>query len=205
MVGCSVLAAVVVAHHPQANRLDRWGFELIGRSPRSEILERITDLGTALVLGLGAIAAALVVVGRDRRRAVACMAGLVVVALLVEYTFKPLVGRRFEGALSYPSGNVADLAAVATAWAIAVPIRFRPVTIAIGAVVTGAMMVAVVGLRWHYPTDALAGAFLGVGMLLLIDGALHLVRPESAPPAAPGRTSRSDPSTPDGVELPGRE
>jgi membrane-associated phospholipid phosphatase len=205
MVGCSVLAAMVIARHPEANRFDRWGFDLIPKSPRSEILDRITTLGTPVVLGLGAIAAALVVVGRDRRRAVACMAGLVVVALLVEYTFKPLVGRRFEGVLSYPSGNVADLAAVAAAWAVAVPARFRVVAIAIGAVATGSMMVAVIGLRWHYPSDALAGAFLGVGMLLLIDGALHLLRPESAAPAPPGRTGRTEPSTSDVLELPGPE
>jgi hypothetical protein len=133
-----------------------------------------------VVLGLGASAAALVVVGRDRRRAVACLAGLVVVALLVEYTFKPLVGRRFEGVLSYPSGNVADLAAVAAAWAV-----------------------AVIGLRWHYPSDALAGAVLGVGTLLLIDGAFHLLRPQSATPGSAEPTGRTDPLAPDGLELPG--
>jgi membrane-associated phospholipid phosphatase len=203
MVAGSVLAAVVIAHHPEANRFDRWGFDLIPRSPRSELLDRITTLGTAVVLGLGAIAAALVVVGRDRRRAVACLAGLVVVALLVEYTFKPLVGRRFEGVLSYPSGNVADLAAVAAAWAVAVPARFRVLAIAIGAVVTASMMVAVIGLRWHYPSDALAGAVLGVGTLLLIDGAFHLLRPQSATPGSAEPTGRTDPLAPDGLELPG--
>ena len=36
------------------------------------------------------------------------------------------------------------------------------------------MVVAVIGLRWHYPTDAVAGAVLGVGAVLLVDGVAHL-------------------------------
>ena len=191
MVGWSVLAAAVVSLHPGANAVDRLGFRTVPRSSGSEILARITLLGTPLVLGLAAIAAALVVVGRDRRRAVACVAGVIVAAMLVELTFKPLVGRRFEGVLSYPSGNVTDLAAVAAAWAVAVPARFRLVTIGIGVVVTGSMVVSVIGLRWHYPSDALAGMVLGVGTLLLIDGALHLLRPEPTTPSSE-RTGRTD-------------
>ncbi|HEX3980956.1 MAG TPA: phosphatase PAP2 family protein [Acidimicrobiales bacterium] len=200
MFGWSVLAAVVIAHHPEANRLDRLGFDLVLRSPRSEILDRISTLGTPVVLGLATIVAALMVVGRDRRRALACLVGVGVVAVLVEYAFKPLVGRRFEGVLSYPSGNVADLAAVATAWAIAVPARFRALTVAVGAVLTGSMVVAVIGLRWHYPSDALAGAVLGVGTLLLIDGTLHLVRPESTPSTPPEPTGWPDPFAPEDAE-----
>ena len=69
---------------------------------------------------------------------------------------------------------MADLAAVVTAWAVAVPRRFRPVVVVVGAVLVGLMVVAVIGLRWHYPTDALAGAVLGVGTVLLVDGAAHL-------------------------------
>ena len=37
---------------------------------------------------------------------------------------------------------------------------------------------AVIGLRWHYPSDALAGAAFGVGVVLLVDGVLHLVAPD---------------------------
>jgi len=35
------------------------------------------------------------------------------------------------------------------------------------------MVVSVIGLRWHYPSDALAGAVLGVGVVLLADGLAH--------------------------------
>ncbi len=45
-----------------------------------------------------------------------------------------------------------------------------------GTLATVAMAVAVTGLRWHYPTDALGGALLGVGIVLLVDGLAHLDR-----------------------------
>jgi undecaprenyl-diphosphatase len=180
LVAVSVVAAVAVAYHPEATALDRLGFDLIPRTTRSSILIKITDLGAPLVLVLATVAAALLALGHDRRRALACVAGPVMVAFLVEYTLKPLVGRQFEGVLSYPSGNVADVAAVLTAWSLAVPSRYRGATVAIGVVLTGMMVVAVVGLRWHYPSDALAGLVLGVGVVLLIDGSLH-VTPRDEP------------------------
>lgn len=175
LVGVSVAAAVLVRLHPGANRVDRRGFAAIPKSTDSTILHRITDLGLPVVLVTATLLAAALVVRRDRWRAMACVAGPLLTAVLVEYAFKPLVGRRYLGVLSYPSGNVADLAAVATALAVAAPRWLRPVVIAAGAVAVCLMMVAVIGLRWHYPTDALAGAVLGVGVVLLVDGAVHLV------------------------------
>jgi len=135
-------------------------------------------------------------VRRDRVRALACVGGPFLANVLVELAFKPLVGRRFEGVLSFPSGNVTDVAAVATAWVLAVPRRGKPLAVLIGAVVSGGMIVAVIGLRWHYPTDALVGAVFGVGMVLTVDGVLHLpevrrwlparLRPDRGPPPPPG-------------------
>jgi membrane-associated phospholipid phosphatase len=149
LTALSVITALVVAFHPAATAIDRWGFSSIARSPDSTILIRITYLGKPVVLVAAAILAALAVVRRDRRRALACVAGPFVAALLVEYAIKPLVGRHFEGVLSYPSGNVSNVTAVATAWAVAVP-------------------------RRYYPTDALGGGLFGVGTVLLVDGVLHL-------------------------------
>jgi len=175
LVGVSVLAGVMVRLHPAANRVDRQGFAAIAKSTGSTILHRITDLGLPVVLVAATLLAAALVVRRDRWRAAACVAGPLLTAVLVEYAFKPLVGRRYLGVLSYPSGNVADLAAVATALAIAAPRWLRPAVIAAGAVAVALMIVAVIGLRWHYPTDALAGLVLGIGVVLLTDGTIHLV------------------------------
>ncbi len=186
-----MVAALLVAHHPGATPLDRLGFRVIPPARGSDNLIQVTKLGTPVVLILATVAAALLVLGRDRHRALACVLGPVMVAVLVEYTFKPLVGRDFEGALSYPSGNVADLAAVMTAWVLAVPSRYRALTITAGVVLIGLMVVAVVGLRWHYPSDALAGLVLGVGAVLLLDGALHVTRRgdrATGEQAGPGRS-----------------
>jgi membrane-associated phospholipid phosphatase len=168
-----MVAGLVVRLHPGPSALDRRGFAIIAKS-NSTLLHRISDLGSPGVLVLGTLLAAMVVVRVDRWRAAACVAGPVVTAVLVELVFKPLVARRYLGVLSYPSGTVADVAAVMTAWAVAVPGWIRPAVVGLGAVVVVSMMVAVVGLRWHYPTDALAGAVLGVGTVLTVDGAVHL-------------------------------
>ncbi len=181
LVGWSILAGIVIAAHPHKNVVDRWGFHWIGSSLHSTTLSRITDLSSPAVLAIGSALAALVCLRRDRRRALACLLGPLLCAMSVEYLFKPLVGRRFEGVLSYPSGSVADLAAVATAWVVAVPARARAIFVILAAVAVGAMVTAVIGLRWHLPTDALAGVILGVGVVLLVDGVLHLRRPKIPP------------------------
>jgi membrane-associated phospholipid phosphatase len=168
------MAAVAIALHAGPNPVDRAGFSLVPRNVNSSILIWISKLGRPLILVLGTLSAVLVAARRDRTRALACLGGPFLANLLVELAFKPLVGRRFEDVLSFPSGNVADVAAVATAWVLAVPRRGKPLAVVVGGVATGAMMVAVVGLRWHYPTDALAGAAFGVGMVLTVDGVVHL-------------------------------
>jgi membrane-associated phospholipid phosphatase len=168
------MAAVAIALHTGPNPVDQGGFSLVPRNADSSILIWISKLGRPLILVLGTLTAVLVAARRDRARALACLGGPFLANLLVELAFKPLVGRRFEEVLSFPSGNVADVAAVATAWVLAVPRRGKPLAVLVGAVATGAMTMAVVGLRWHYPTDALAGAAFGIGMVLTVDGVLHL-------------------------------
>ena len=122
-------------------------------------------------------------VGRDRWRALACLAAPALATLVVEWCLKPLVGRRYVGVLTFPSGSVTTVAALAAAWALAVPRWLRWVVIPAVTVVVGAEVWAVVGLRWHYPSDALGGAAFGVGVVLLVDGVLHLLsRPASLTP-----------------------
>lgn len=171
---CSLLGAAVATAHPGPNPFDRWGFAAFPEVRHSTVLIRITDLGSPAVLIVATVVAVLVALRSDRIRAAACALGPAATAICVEFLIKPVVGRHFEGALSYPSGNVADLAAVATAWAVAVPRWLRLPVSLVGAAATAAMMVAVVGLRWHYPSDTLGGAVLGVAVVLFIDGALHL-------------------------------
>jgi membrane-associated phospholipid phosphatase len=174
LLGCSAFFALLMRVRPGANALDRWGFDLVAKSANSAFYIHTTDLGSPAVLVGGSVVAALIVVWRDRLRAVACLLGPLVAAVLVELVLKPLVGRHFEGVLTYPSGTVTDVTAVATAWVVAVPRRARPVVIVAGAVAVALTAIAVTGLRWHYPTDVLGGIVLGVGTVLLVDGLLHL-------------------------------
>jgi membrane-associated phospholipid phosphatase len=150
----------------------------------------VSDLGDLPVLVVGSVLAALVVVRRDRLRALACLVAPPAAALIVEWFLKPGVGRTYEEVLTFPSGSVAVVASLATAWALAVPRAARWPVVALGAAVVALMMVAVVSLRWHYASDALGGAVFGVGTVLLIDGGFHLLVPLIMDPGAAGRRSR---------------
>jgi membrane-associated phospholipid phosphatase len=94
---------------------------------------------------------------------------------------KPLVHRTYLGALSYPSGHTATIFALAATAALLlyVPPRSggaRVLRIAIPAAVCvlgSVVAVGVIGLKWHYFTDTVAGAAVGIGtvcgLALLLD------------------------------------
>jgi membrane-associated phospholipid phosphatase len=94
---------------------------------------------------------------------------------------KPLVHRTYLGALSYPSGHTATIFALAATVAVLLyspprPAGARVLRIAIpaAACVLGVVVaVGVIGLKWHYFTDTVAGAAVGIGtvcgLALLLD------------------------------------
>ena len=139
----------------------------------------MTRFGTWPALAVGSVSAATVArfTGRrDRWRALACLLGPPAAAVLDQFVIKPLVGRLFQGELSFASGSVTVIAALGTAWVLAVPRRFRVAAAVVGSLGVAIMIVAVIALRWHYPTDALAGIVLGVGVVLVVDSAAHSLR-----------------------------
>ena len=71
---------------------------------------------------------------------------------------------------SHPSGSTVGAAALATAAVLATPSRWRPVTAVVATLFSLWMAVAVIALRWHFPSDALAGVAFGVGVVVLVDG-----------------------------------
>jgi len=174
LVGWTLLASLAVRTDRAPNMLDRFGFAHLPLAPHSALWLRMTDLGSLPVLVGGSLLAAVVVVGRDHRRALACLCAPSIAAALVNWVLKPEVGRHFFGVLSFPSGSMTVVAAVATAWTLAVPARFRWVAAVAGSTAVALTGVAVVAVRWHYPSDALAGVACGVGVVLLVDGLLHL-------------------------------
>jgi membrane-associated phospholipid phosphatase len=182
----TVVAALVVRRYPGPNALDNWGFSLVGPSLHSSFSIRVTELGSIPVLAGGSILAALAVVGRDHRRAVACLIGPPLATLLAQWILKPLVARYYLQVLTFPSGTITVVASLAAAWALAVPGWLRWAVVGIGIAAVALASVAVLALRWHYPSDVLAGAAFGVGMVLVVDGVLHrLDRSEGRPASAP--------------------
>ena len=163
---------------PGLNGVDRLGFALIPASIHSGFFGAVTWFGTVPALVLGSVSAAVVAwcTGRrDRWRALACLIGPPAAAAANQYVIKPGVGRPYLGELSFASGSVAVLAGVSAAWVLAVPRVLRLVTATVGMLAVVMMVFAVVALRWHYPTDALAGLLLGVGVVLAVDGAVRML------------------------------
>jgi membrane-associated phospholipid phosphatase len=170
-----ILVTVAVGSHwadrSAPNRVDRWVFDRIGDS-HSRLLTWVTYLRYPAVIIAGAFIVAALTVRRDRIRAAACLIGPVLALATSELLVKPAVGRTFDGLFSYPSGSTVGAAALAAAVVIATPARWRPVAVVVASAYALWMTVAVIALRWHYPTDALAGLAYGVGTVLVVDGAI---------------------------------
>lgn len=111
---------------------------------------------------------------------------------------KHVFHRTYLGQIAFPSGHTTSAAALTATLAVLFLIppqqartRAARVTFVIVAcVITAGVAVGVIGLRWHYFTDCVAGAALGTGtvltLALLIDLAPAVVSRARKPPA--GRT-----------------
>ena len=149
------------------------------------------------------IVASCLVAGR-LNGAVLAAAALPIADGLNDGLLKPLVHRTYLGALTYPSGHttaVFAMAATITVLLLGAPREgkagaFRvlvPVAVGLLAVV---VVIALIGLRFHYFTDTVAGAALGIGtvcgLALVLDLPVFrrwLTRESSQPPPARDRRS----------------
>jgi membrane-associated phospholipid phosphatase len=184
---CVVLVAALgalFAHQAQAGRLDH-----VVDSPI------ITWLGShqGLASWLAAPGSQIPAVGLSAAIAIACLLagrlnGVVLAAAAVpaavglnDGLLKHLVHRTYLGVLTYPSGHTATMFALAATVAVlllAPPQRAR--RRALRVVITGTacvlgvvVAIGVIGLQWHYFTDTVAGAAVGIGtvcgLALLLD------------------------------------
>jgi membrane-associated phospholipid phosphatase len=178
LLGGAGIAGYALVRRPWANRIDAAGFTAFPANPNSFLYHRVAEIGSLPFL-LGGIALAIALsIWRDWPRAIACLIGPVVAVIVTEQVAKPLVGRHLSafGGDSYPSGTVTAAAALVTVIALALPVLLRPIAGLAGLGVIGAVGIAVVGMRWHYPTDAFGGAFVGVGAVLTLDALAHIPR-----------------------------
>jgi membrane-associated phospholipid phosphatase len=175
--------------------------------------------------GVSLIAALACLARRWLRGAVLALLAVPVASGLNDALLKPLFHRTYEGILSYPSGHTSAITALASALtvllllaprrppaphsapaprpaprptprsALVTALRWAIPAVAWLAVVVVA--IGVIGLRWHYFTDAVGGAALGTGtvcgLALLLD--VSWPRRTGHPGLAPGgwRRSRSEP------------
>jgi membrane-associated phospholipid phosphatase len=198
LLGClllcaATLAGLVFVHRPWPNRVDVIGFRLLPADLSSRWAAEVAHLGSLTVLIAGAATLCVVAaLSRNWMRALSCLIAPIAAVLIVQTVAKPLVGRHLEGALSYPSGTVTAVAALAAAAFLVVPWFARPFAAVAGGVAVAAVCAAVVVLRWHFPTDALGGACVGAGAVFAVDGVLlsirdrHLIRRASAVLGGPG-------------------
>jgi membrane-associated phospholipid phosphatase len=184
---CLVVAlGVLFAHQATADSLDRildapiiaW----FGGHPGLAVL--LASPGSLVpAAGLSAALAVACLVAGRLNGALLVLVGVAVSVGLVEGLFKPLFGRTYLGSPAYPSGHATAMFAITAAVAVlllASPRRReamgRRIALPVVMFLLGCTVsAAVIGLRWHYLTDTIAGAAVGVGTVCAV--ALILDRP----------------------------
>ncbi len=186
LVGVVALSGLYFMVRPGPTLLDRWAFAAFPAVHHSGFLLLVTRLGSPFVVAAAAVAGFLATIRRNPARALALLGGPVAAVALCDWIIKPVVGRTYADVVSFPSGTVAAIAAVATVALLATPDPWRSIAAALGGTVTVLAVVSVISLRWHYPTDAVAGLATGTGVVLVADCAARAL-------ARPARHRRSHP------------
>jgi len=147
----------------------------------------------AIVISVVA-AAWCVLVGR-LNGAVLALAAVPAATALDDDLLKHVFDRTYLGALTFPSGHTTSIVSLTAMLAVLLlvpPQRAgtrlaRVLVVAVGCVVSALVASAVIALRWHYFTDTVAGAAVGVGTVCALALILDLIwrpkprRPDPAP------------------------
>jgi undecaprenyl-diphosphatase len=154
------------------------------------VLSWLTQPGSTIpLITVSAAIAAGCLIARRPNGAVLAVTAVPVTAFVNDTVLKHLVGRTHLGQLSFPSGHTASAMTLATVLGVLLhdPARrtairaVRTAFVAAACAVTVLVAVGVIGLRWHYFTDAVGGVALGTGtvlaLALLIDFAPSVPRP----------------------------
>jgi membrane-associated phospholipid phosphatase len=187
VASCLVLVAVlgmVFAHQTTADRLDHaidspivtW---LAGHQDLAGGFASPGSLLPAVALSAAVVLACLLT-GRINGAVLAAAAVPAAVGLN-DGLLKHLVDRTYLGVLSYPSGHTATMFALAATVTVLLippsPAKAGPLRllIPVAACVLGSVVaVGVIGLRWHYFTDTVAGAAVGIGTVCALALVLDL-------------------------------
>ena len=190
-----VLVGIYLARHGGTDVFDRWGFSWVPVRYHSRALLALSYVGNPFVVGCGAVIAGAVAARSDLRRAIACLAGPSLAGVLTEFVLKPWVGSHTGHLLSFPSGHTTGAAALAAVVVLVLPTRWRWAAVPAAVALVAGAAVAVVSLGWHTPSQSLAGAAVGSGSVLLVDGLLQGLgaRARTRRAAAGGQDARPAP------------
>lgn len=194
---CAVIVAglpVLFAHHAGLDQsVDPWIQGMYGA--RYDLLRWLALPGelvpvAALIL---IIAVTCLVTGRVNGAVLAGVAVPVAIEL-TEHVLKPLTGRTKLGFLSYPSGHATATFALAAVLAVlmlnppgrALTPVLRLIIPAAAVALACTVSTAMIGLGFHYFTDTIAGAAVGVGTVTLTALVLDLPGPRRWLAAADG-------------------
>lgn len=195
---CAVAVGVLGARYAHQTRAD--GFDSAVDSPfvsffagHRSLLPWLALPGTLVPAAAASavITAGCLIAGR-LNGAVLALTAVPVAAGLDDGLLKPAVDRTYLGALVFPSGHttaVVTLAATLAVLLLIPPQRAgtRPARVLVVAVFCVAALVvatAVIALRWHYFTDTVAGAAVGIGTVCALALILDLAWRPAAGPAA---------------------
>jgi membrane-associated phospholipid phosphatase len=180
---CAVVLTVlgvVFSHHRSGSAFDDWVYwavykQFVGQRGLLEAMLVPTE-PVLLIVVIGLVVMLAIARGRARLAILAVTGPLVTVGLN-SLVLKPLIGRTINnGSLAFPSGHTAGLVSVLTVLVLAAVTGVRPpwrkslmALVILGAVVlTVIAAAALVGMKYHYVTDAVGGACVAVLTVLLV-------------------------------------
>jgi membrane-associated phospholipid phosphatase len=180
--GCTVLVAVgaaAAAGRSSGDSLDRpvdrWILDHLGAHYR--LLHAVADIGAGLpLLALTAVLVLACLAAGRLNGAILTVVSLAIASGLTELVLKPLVHETIgrPPALSYPSGhmtNAFSLIAVIAVLLVSPPSgrpgrRLRLALAIIAVLIGAAVAVSLIGIRFHYFTDTVAGAAVATAVVL---------------------------------------
>lgn len=122
-------------------------------------------------------------------RAVLAVAAPGLCVLLTELLFKPLIGRTDNGVLSYPSGHTVSAVSALAVCALVLTVRWRPglrwAALGLLVLVWLGFTIGLVGMDYHYFTDAVGGFLVAIGVVLPLAIVTDLVSTPKPPVVTP--------------------
>jgi membrane-associated phospholipid phosphatase len=198
LAGCAVLVAVLGVLFAHQSTADRFDHAVDSRvitvfAGHPALALRLASPGTTTpAIVLSVVIALACLITRRLRGAVLAIAAVPVAVGLCEVLVKPLVHRTYIGQVVYPSGHTATIFALAATVTVlllapprpAMPRSLRILILAVAYLAAVAVVIGVIAVRFHYFTDTVAGAAVGIGSvcgLALVLDLIPAVRPSRIP------------------------